>query len=72
MGDKISIRLLITHLFELNVDFRKISKSVGSFFSFNDIINNDHNVSRDEFLTLVYLRTMIIADDWSLGCINIL
>ncbi len=71
LGDKIPIRSLITHPFALNVNFRKMSKSVGSI-SINNIINNDHNVSRGWVSSFSLSENRIMEGNWSLKMVEML
>ncbi|PIM95895.1 class I tRNA ligase family protein [Candidatus Hodgkinia cicadicola] len=71
LEDKMPIRLLITHPFALNIDFKKMSKSIVGI-SVNEIINNDHNVSRGWVSGFGLSENRIIEGNWSLKMVEML
>ncbi len=63
--DKMPVKLLMTHPFVLNVNLEKMSKSTEGV-SINNIVNEDHNVSRCWVSGLGLSENRIAEDNWSL------
>ncbi|PIM95752.1 Isoleucine--tRNA ligase [Candidatus Hodgkinia cicadicola] len=65
LKDKIPVKLLITHPFVVNINLEKMSKSIGGVLV-NDVINEDHNVSRCWASGFGLSDNRVIEDNWSL------